>query len=241
VAKQLSHVEEERLVREFFSGATSGFFVEVGANHPTERSQTWHLEQAGWTGVLIEPQPDLAAFLVTARSAKVFAVACTSPDVAGQTVPLYAAGSLSSLDVSRMAPGAVAQYVIMVPTRTLDDILAEAQAPAPIDLVSVDVEGHELEVLLGFDLAAWRPRLILLEDHVESLVKHRFLTDSGYRLIRRVGNNGWYVPQGAAIQPTRRERWENVRKYYLALPFRKVRNVTRQIRRFVRDWVAAKR
>lgn len=240
MARQTSQAEEERLVREFFDGVTSGFFVEVGANHPTERSQTWHLEQAGWTGVLVEPQPDLAAFLVTARSAKVFAVACTSPDVAGRTVPLYAAGPLSSLDAGRMAPGAVAQYVIMVPTRTLDDVLAEAEAPSPIDLVSVDVEGHELEVLLGFDFAAWQPRLILLEDHVESLEKHRFLNDSGYRLIRRVGNNGWYVPQDAAVQPTRRERWEIARKYYLALPFRRARNVSRRVRRFIRDWLAAK-
>ena len=38
-----------------------GQVIEVGANDPRERSQTWHLEQQGWTGVLIEPQPDLAA------------------------------------------------------------------------------------------------------------------------------------------------------------------------------------
>jgi FkbM family methyltransferase len=240
VARQPSQTEEERLVREFFGGAPSGFFVEVGANHPTERSQTWHLEQAGWIGVLVEPQPDLAAFLVSARSAKVFAVACTSPDVAGRTVPLYAAGPLSSIDPGRMAPGAVSQYVIMVPTRTLDNILAEAETPAPIDLLSIDVEGHEIEVLRGFDFVAWRPRLILLEDHVESLQKHRFLEDSGYRLVRRVGNNGWYVPRDAAIAPSRRERWEIVRKYYLALPFRKARNLSRRVRRFIRDWLAAK-
>ena len=42
--------------------------------------------------------------------------------------------------------------------------------------MSVDVEGHELEVLRGFDFARWKPRLILLEDHVSSLDKHRFMT-----------------------------------------------------------------
>jgi len=64
---------EMRLVAAFF-GDIKGFFVEVGANDPRERSQTWHLEQAGWTGLLIEPQPDLAAKLRAMRSAKVFAV-----------------------------------------------------------------------------------------------------------------------------------------------------------------------
>jgi hypothetical protein len=48
-----------RLVGAFF-GDIKGYFVEVGAKEPRERSQTWFLEQAGWTGVLVEPQPDLA-------------------------------------------------------------------------------------------------------------------------------------------------------------------------------------
>ena len=51
---------EQELVRAFFKGARSGFFVEVGANRPRQESQTWHLEQLGWNGVLIEPQPNLA-------------------------------------------------------------------------------------------------------------------------------------------------------------------------------------
>ena len=42
-------------------------------------SQSWHLEQLGWTGILIEPQPDLAAALRQVRTARVFAVACSSP------------------------------------------------------------------------------------------------------------------------------------------------------------------
>ena len=118
--------EEHALVREFFGGETSGYFVEVGANHPTEGSQTWHLEQAGWTGVLVEPQPDLAAFLVTSRKARVFADACSSPDNAGQSLPLHVDGPRSALDRDRMSPGAKAAYVIVVPTRTLDSILEEA-------------------------------------------------------------------------------------------------------------------
>ena len=79
-----------------------------------------------------------------------------------------------------MAPGAELQRVIEVPVRTLDDILAEAQAPVPFDLLSLDVEGHELKVLEGFTFARWRPRLVLLEDHVGDLSKHRALTAAGY-------------------------------------------------------------
>ena len=234
-AAAIGHDDEQRLVREFFNNAATGFFVEVGANDPYERSQTWHLEKLGWTGVLIEPQPDLAAKLVGGRAAMVFAVACSSPDNAGRTMPLHIAGPMSSLNRDRMSPGAEPELIMDVPVRALDDILAQAGAPSPIDFLSVDVEGHELEVLRGFDFARWRPRLILLDDHVGDLKKHRFLLGCGYRLIRRVGNNGWYVPASEPFKMNWADRWEIWRKYYLGMPFRKARNVSRHIRRKMKN------
>ena len=218
-----------QLVAAFF-GDTKGFFVEVGANDPHARSQTWHLEQAGWTGILIEPQPDLARELRNKRTANVFAVACSSPDNAGHTLPLHVAGPLSSLDRARMAPGATPETVIKVPVRTLDSVLEEANAPARFDFLSIDVEGHEIEVLRGFNIARWQPRLILLEDHVANLSKHRFLTAAGYRIIRRYENNGWYVPRDAVDKNNWIDRLEIWRKYYLALPFRVLRNLSRRLR-----------
>jgi FkbM family methyltransferase len=220
---------EQQLVRSFFGGA-SGFFVEVGANDPHARSQTFHLEQTGWTGILIEPQPDLAEKLRVNRSAEVFAVACSGPENAGKALTLHVAGPLSSLDRDRMAPGAVPERAIDVPIRTLDSILAESAVRPGFDFLSIDVEGHEIEVLRGFDAAHWRPRLILLEDHVETLAKHRALRTMGYRLIRRFENNGWYVPKDAPQRRASGDVWEIVRKYYLALPFRKLRNALRAMR-----------
>ena len=129
---------EDPLKAEFFDLSRGGFFVGVGANDPRHGSQSWSFEQAGWNGILIEPQPDL------------------------------------------------------------DDILVETGAPTSIDFVSIDVEGHEVEILRGFDLARWRPRLLLVEDHVTDLPTHRFLTRAGYRLIQRTGLNGRYVPRAVA-------------------------------------------
>lgn len=235
----LPHEQECRLVREFFRGRT-GFFVDVGANEPQHDSQSHHLEQAGWTGVLIEPQPDLAARLRAERKGKVFAVACSSPENSGQTLPLYLAGPMSSLHRGRMAPGAVPQAKIDVPVTTLDSVLEQAAAPVPVDFVSLDVEGNELEVFGGFTLPRWQPRLILMEDHVTGLEKHRFLTARGYRLIRRTNFNGWYVPAGAEVDVSWRERWEILRKYYLALPFRILRNASRRLRQPFKDRRAAR-
>ena len=221
---------EQRLLRNFF-GEKPGFFVDVGANHPFDGSQSWHLEQNGWNGILVEPQPELAQELTRVRKAKVFAVACSSPKNAGLQLPFYVAGPLSSLDRHEMAPGAKAEAVIEVPIRTLDDVLTEACAPQPIDFLSVDVEGHEIDVLRGFDASRWLPRLIMIEDHVRSLRKHRFMKSIGYRLVRRIEFNGWYVPADSPISFDWVDRVRIWRKYYLGLPFRMARDASRRARR----------
>ncbi len=171
--------QETRLIREFFGARDKGFFVDVGANEPQEGSQSWHLENAGWEGILVEPQPDLAEKLRKMRAAKVYEAACSSPDRAGHRMRLHIAGPFSSFDPALVVTGVRPQGTIEVAVWTLDDILVEAHAPAPIDFLSIDVEGHELDVLRGFNLARWHPRLILLEDHVGNLAKHCFLRRSG--------------------------------------------------------------
>jgi FkbM family methyltransferase len=144
---------EQELVRAFFEGAQSGFFVEVGANRPRQESQTWHLEQLGWSGILIEPQPDLAEELRRDRSAKVVAVACSSPRTpAGDASPRRRA--LSSLDRDRMAPGANPSGSSRCRSGRSTTSSIEAGRLREFDFLSIDVEGHELEVLSGFDLGA---------------------------------------------------------------------------------------
>ncbi len=237
----ISNEEYEReLIRRFFND-TPGFFVEVGANDPIEGSQSWHLEQRGWRGILVEPQPKLAERLRETRSAKVFAAACSSPKNAGRLLPLHVAGPHSSLDRDAMAPGSRPEEVIQVPVTTLDDILVQGGAPRPLDFLSVDVEGHEIEVLRGFDFARWQPRLILLEDHVGNLRKHRFVKSSGYRLVRRTTLNGWYVPENSPVHFGWGDRWRVLRKYYLALSFRVLRNLSRRLRQPIKDRMSANR
>jgi hypothetical protein len=119
--------------------------------------------------------------------------------------------------------------VIDVPVRTLDTLLEEAGAPRSLDFLSVDVEGHEIEVLSGFDFARWAPRFILLEDHVAHLSRHRFMTPHGYRLVRRTELNGWYVPASAPVRFGIGEDLRLLRKYYLGLPVRVMRHRLRRM------------
>jgi FkbM family methyltransferase len=194
----------------FFKDRDRGYFVEVGANKPHEGSQTFDLEQRGWTGVLIEPQPDLAKDLRRQRSAKVFAVACSSRSNAGKTLTLHLAAGHSSFDPKLNLAEVKPHDAIEVPIRTLDEILIEARAQK-VDFFSIDVEGHEIELLDGCDFGQWKPSLILIEDILLHLRLHRLLHSRGYRWL-----DG---------------RWQFFNKFYLGTPFRRMRFAWRRLTR----------
>jgi len=140
---------------------------------------------------------------------------------------LHLAGSHSSFDARLNLAEVKPEGSIEVSVRTLDDILAEVNAPF-IDLVSIDVEGHELDVLDGFNLSHWRPRLILIEDLLLRTRLHRELVRRDYRWIRRTGINNWYVPRSAAPKLGLDGRWQFFRKLYLGTPSRRMRTTWRR-------------
>jgi len=229
-----SREHELDLIRDFF-GPSAGFFVDVGANDPKIDSQTWHLEQRGWTGVLIEPQPELAQRLRQERIAKVYAVACSSPADAGRSMTLHLAGTQSSLNPDFFVFKMHREGTIDVPVKTLDEVLADAGAPMPLDFVSIDVESHEIEVLKGFNLDRWRPKLLLVEDIVLNLRLHRYLQSRGYKWVRRTAINSWYVPASSLMRVSLFGRLQFARKYFLGTPFRRLREALRDIRAWLRS------
>ena len=218
-----SQFGEDRLIWKYFGEKNDGFFVEVGANEPENLSQTFLLERKGWRGILVEPQSTCCEKLRHIRpQAQVFQVACGAPDQRGKArFQIHENNALSKL--SRNLPASPEAKYEEVQIVTLDDILNQAQNPR-IDFLSIDVEGLELQVLQGFNLAKHQPKLLLIEDNISERLKvHRFLKMNGYRLVKRTGCNNWYVPQGQPFKLS--TAWEQImlfRKMYLGTAFRKL-------------------
>jgi FkbM family methyltransferase len=219
---------EDLLLWEYFGARPEGFFVEVGANHPTICSQTWLFERHGWKGILVEPIARNCEILRQQRpGSRVFQCALGAPEQRGRAWLNVAAGGdgLSGLVVN---DGVVVERVEEVDLRTLDEVLAEAGNPK-LDLVSIDVEGMELQVLRGFNLARHHPPVLLVEDWLHQLDVHRHLVRHGYRVVKRTGANNWYVPKGQPFPMTTwTERLKLFRKMFLGLPFRKIRLARRR-------------
>jgi FkbM family methyltransferase len=210
---------EERLILDFLSNITNGVFVEVGANDPIEGSQTLHLERRGWTGLLVEPLCEHAADLRTVRTAKVEEVACGPRRTHDALMDFKVAGVASTL-ADRFINHRVSEREIRkVRVVTLDSLLAK-HGIATVDFLSLDVEGYELEVLDGFSIEKYQPAFIMVEDRVRDLKIHRYMASKNYRLVRRSGANGWYVPSEARFPVSPYGHLQLFRKYRIEQPLR---------------------
>ena len=170
-----SHHGEEWILRDFFKDRRNGFFVDVGANHYKDYSNTYLLEaDLGWEGIAIEPLtefgPDYARFRPRTRFRPFFV-----SDVSDRQARLYSLKSapLVSSGVERftskagdeLAPGDAVESRD-VPTITLDDLL-DAEGVERIDFLSMDIELWEPKALAGFDVARFRPALVCIEANAE--------------------------------------------------------------------------
>jgi len=213
--------DEQILVREFFGNKSHGFYVDVGANDPIIESQTYHLEESGWHGLLIEPLTSYCDRLKANRKGIVIQHACSAPENHNKVLKLLVAGGHSTLNENPIALGTKTNESVEVVCKTLDSILEHNDVAKHFDFISIDIEGHEMEMFKGFTLEKWQPQLVLLEDHVTNHDKHAFMVRNHYQLLMRTGLNSWYVPRQVNYQFSALARLQYFRKYYLGLWWRK--------------------
>lgn len=174
-----SHGQDKSIAR-IFAYMRHGYFVDLGANHAEFDSNTFALERhMNWTGLCVEPNPRYWAGY-EGRTCQVFKAVVGRND--GDEVPFalrhqnsgivgeHFDNSLEQLErVAAADAGARAQggspepSIIRLRSRSLSSILEEANAPATIDYLSIDVEGAEHYILAEFPFDRYRFRAITVE------------------------------------------------------------------------------
>ncbi len=184
-------------------------FVEVGAARPDYLSMSALYRSIGWRIIAIEPNPEFCA-LHRAKGYDVLQYACGDTDkdnvdffVVNSHGTQYINGevsyeSFSSLGIKNSYAALKSDLdmkKIQVNMRRLDTIL-KTHAPdiQRIDILSVDVEGWELEVLDGLDMKAiYRPRIMIIENIFNEKKYRTYMKNINYILWKRVAPNDIYV------------------------------------------------
>lgn len=149
---------EDHHLRTLWKGCPSvGVFVDIGAGHPVDYSNTYHFERNGWVGLLVEANAERIDDLRRKRSQPVdHAAVCERDGVA----EFWISSSIdrSSLD-SYWSGGGI---VTTVPVARLETILAR-HGIGIIDLLSLDVEGSEIAAWRSMDFHKHSPRSVIIE------------------------------------------------------------------------------
>jgi len=160
------NAEDVRL-RRAFAGQATGYYVDVGAYDPVWCSITKHFYDKGWRGLNVEASPANFRRVSEGRplddnvnvGVSNEAGTLTFYDSATETAGL---STFSAEEAARHRETGVVFVERRIPVKPLAELLAERPART-IDFMSVDVEGHEREVLVGADFARFRPRVVIVE------------------------------------------------------------------------------
>jgi FkbM family methyltransferase len=161
-----SQYGQDALIGDVLFKGRSGVFVDVGARDGKIISNTFYLEQErGWTGIAIEPHPDLFQTLKKIRSCTCVNYAVSDrvresmEFVKFMEEPFGNSGLLATFrNPERLQR--IKHEIIAVPCRPLSQIVAGIPV---IHYLDIDVEGHELAALQGIDFSAVEIRVIGVE------------------------------------------------------------------------------
>jgi FkbM family methyltransferase len=185
--------------------------VEVGANDGFTLSNSYPLIIRGWSAVLFEPSPS-PLFLLENRWRANPAVA-----VIGKAVSNMSGEATLRIDVQGIegqnlfstieqednwfTDRFIGDQTVTVQTTELSFELERLNVPRDFGLLSVDAEGHDLQVLES--LGEYRPAFIICERNIvdlkTSFKKQQLLTKLEYLMVGRVGCNEIYVDSNSTF------------------------------------------
>lgn len=201
-----SQYGQDDWVADFYKDDMNGrTFVEFGAHDGKTNSNTYRLEQEfGWSGLLVEPIPDIYAILVGNRSCRCVH-ACIS-DKAGTVYFLEVTGEASQLSgifdnfpqrhIRRIEQALQKQggekIMHEIRSLTLSQALDE-NGITKIDYLSIDTEGSEYDILRDFPFGKYQIGVIAVENNYHGDYLIELMDRNGFELADIIGCDEIYV------------------------------------------------
>ena len=197
----------DMMADDFFKKKKNGFFIDVGCHQPFLNNNTYTLYKKGWRGINIDLDFGSIEMFNFFRKEDTNIQVAISNSVEEKN--LYFFHNKSAINTLSFKEGSKAKEVKKVTTSTLNKIIENSiYKNREIDFLSIDVEGHEIEVLKGLDFNKYKPKLVVLEfiDHeikefyyqkINNILKsqlNKFMENQNYKLVNWIHDDLVYVP-----------------------------------------------
>jgi FkbM family methyltransferase len=180
-----------------------GFYLDVGAHDPFRFSNTAFFYKNGWRGINVEPNPDAKSTFDQERPEDINLSIAISSTSGTKKFYIYNEPALNGIDNDRREElkdtGYKLEKITDIKTDTLEKILLKYQAHfARPNFLSIDVEGHEMEVLKSNNWGLFPFDFILVEQRLEDLTLiscseiYAFLSSLTYRPVACTGRTVIY-------------------------------------------------
>ncbi len=162
------HNQDYIIYNNFFKEKKDGVFFDVGGNHPLNINNTRYFEEIGWNGYVFEPLPSMQPLWEKHRKAKFFPLgASDKADELTFSVVKNVTGWEDMLSfVKKTRDKTYAGHEtedIIIKVVPLRDVLKKENI-VHIDYMSIDVEGHELNVVKGIDFNEVKISVLTIEN-----------------------------------------------------------------------------
>jgi FkbM family methyltransferase len=198
---------DDKLIEEFLIKnnipLNNGCCLEIGLGEPINGTNTYLFENYyNWDVICFEPNPYLHQKALDAGRKKVFKCALgkeNQDNVLFTIIALHDNNqtAVSSLDVDIRLIESHKDLInqietITTPVRTLDTMLL-GNLVQNITFVTIDTEGTELDVLKGFNLNKWKPKLIMIENNFNDTFYEDYLSLFDYKKVYRNEINDFFI------------------------------------------------
>ena len=154
------------LIENIFRNQKNGFYIDVGCQHPIKNNNTYLLHKKGWSGINIDLDKDnIDLFNVSRISDDNINIAASNRINEVDLFFFHKKSPINTFDkrTSQFQKAKISS-IKKIKTNTLNNIIKSSKySNKKIDLLSIDVEGHELPVLEGLDFNKYRPNVIVVE------------------------------------------------------------------------------
>ena len=161
------------LIVDYIFKKNNGIYIDVGCNHPVYNNNTYLLSKKGWQGINIDiDKKSVQLFDLFRKKDLNINLAVSSKKTELEYINFHEKSPINMIKTNQNRNLHSLEKTKKIKSDTLDSIIEKSQfKDKKIDFVSIDVEGHELEVIRGFNLKKYKPSIIVIEFLDKSLKK----------------------------------------------------------------------